>query len=395
MPPEMWWCLRRWKNKKGGPEAALLWHRHSCLCFRRRWAPCSSLLSWKNERKLECMRVAPVIAALLVASAAFGGGERQRSVRPGPAQWRAPQCASVSGLPGVYFSFDEGRTVSSNDFPDPINYMVLLAATDVPNRLIAILDGGLYESQDGGCRWFLRAPIAREFTGIVAAPGGGAYAWSYVQNVLLRIAASLNDISLPEPVIGVGVDPADAQHLIVVSKRRVYESTDGGSRWNDNGPAPSGLLNAVAFDPHDVRHIAVGYTHGGAITVDGGLTWQLSDTAGANVFTLAFAPSDRNVVWMEGLVPYGAETVYRSIDGGLTYAVVLSASPAIGFNRAGVFPHPTDPDIVAIGAWEGLAIVEARSRSARIGSRRLWDSVTWSPVLGVIYLTTRSIIIVD
>jgi hypothetical protein len=82
----------------------------------------------------------------------------------------------------------------------------------------------------------------------------------------------------------------------------------------------------VTFDPRDIRHIAVGYTHGGAISVDGGFTWQLSDTAGANVFTLAFAPSDRNVLWMEGLVPPGAETVYRSTDGGLSYGVILTES---------------------------------------------------------------------
>jgi hypothetical protein len=313
-----------------------------------------------------------------------------------PAAWSAPACQTSSGLPGFYFTFDEGRTVSSNDLPDPINSRVLLATTDVPNRLIAILERGLYESRDSGCRWFLRAWVPGDFTGIVAARGGGAYAWSYAHNVLLRISPSSYDtVALPEPALGVGVDPSDGRHLIGVSRHRAYESIDAGLTWNDNGPAPYGALNAVAFDPRDIRHIAIGYTRGGAISVDGGFTWQLSDTAGANVFTLAFAPSNPNVLWMEGLVPDGAETVYRSSDGGRSYGAVLSASPGVHFNRADVFPHPTDPDVVAIGAWEGLAIVEARSRSARVGSQRFWDSVTWSPVPGVIYLTTRSLIIVN
>src|SRR2546428_14107588 len=109
---------------------------------------------------LDSMKPVFIAALMIAASSAFAAG-RTRSVRPPvapsvPLAWSAPACQTTSGLPGFYFTLDEGRTVSSNDLPDPINSRVLLATTDVPNRLIAILEGGLYESWDSGCRWFLR-----------------------------------------------------------------------------------------------------------------------------------------------------------------------------------------------------------------------------------------------
>lgn len=338
----------------------------------------------------------PVLILTAVNAAAAVRGRVVRTPQEKPNGWTAPNCTTTFGLPGFYFTRDEGRTVSINPQPLPVNTGLNVVATDVPNRMFAMLGEDLYDSADAGCSWSMRSRGPMRPTSMVAAPGGRAYAWSYgsPDKRLLRISgSSFDSVKLPDMPLAVGVDPADAQHLVAVTRTRVYESHNAGSNWSDRGAVPAPLLNHAAIDPRDVRHIVVGRTGGASVSLDGGMTWQNGNTQGANVWSVAFSPADPKVVWMQGLVPSGRETVYRSIDGGITYSPVLAASSTsagIHFNRELVVPNPNDPDTVAFGAWEGLAIVAA-SGAARLGPGYQWDSVTWSPAPGVIYLTVSQV----
>jgi hypothetical protein len=130
-------------------------------------------------------------------------------------------------------------------------------------------------------------------------------------------------------------------------------------------------------------------------TRDGGMTWQTTSTKGLKARNLAFSPANPNVVWMQGNVyPCGALNVYRSIDGGLAFDNCVTSS-SILFNGPTLAPSPTDPRIAAYSASRGLAILDAVSGAIRLAPAGGWDSVSWSPAPGVIYLTAVSFFLHD
>lgn len=348
-----------------------------------------------------------LIPALILTSVNVSAAGRGRVVRP-PAAWTAPACTATTGLPGFYFTRDEGRTLSINPDPIPVNAGVRsVVITDVPNRMYAISGDGLYESANAGCSWSFRAKIPAVLSTLVAAPGGRAYAWNYTEPRIVRVSASAVEvIALPDAPRTFGVDPADAQHLMAVTRERVLESYDGGLSWSDRGAIPATTpLDTAAVDPRDVRHIAVGYVAlvgakaSTAVSLDGGMTWQSGNTQGAILRDLSFSPADRNVIWTPGLAgPFGPLRVYRSVDGGLTYTTVPVESNTpkpILFNRLTLTPSPHDRDIAAYGADSGLLIIDARSGEARFAAGQEWNTVTWSPAPGVIYLTTTYYVLTD
>jgi hypothetical protein len=269
-----------------------------------------------------------LISALIAVAAARGRVVRPPSTLP-PAAWAAPACTTTTGLRGFYFTRDEGRTLSINTDAIPVNTGVrALVASDVPNRMYAIFADGLYQSVDAGCSWFFRSHVLDRVTAMVAAPGGIAYGWSYYDPRVLRISASsVETIVLPDVPTTLGVDPADAQHLMTVTRARVFESHDGGLSWSDRGAIPANMpIDTAAIDPRDVRHIVVAYVSAvGAkgttlVSLDGGITWQSGNPNGAILRNLVFSPVDRNVLWTPGWVPHSDNYVFtgRSTAGSRT-----------------------------------------------------------------------------
>jgi hypothetical protein len=202
----------------------------------------------------------PVLILTAVNAAAAGRGRVIRTPHGQPTAWTAPNCTTTYGLPGFYFTRDDGRTVSVNPLPPPVDIPLHIVATDVPNRMFAILGQKLYDSADAGCNWTVRSTFPTPFLTLVAAPGGRAYAWSYAERRLLRISTfSFDSVELPDLPVAFGVDPGDAQHLVIVTRMRVHESFDAGSSWSDRQIVAYPLIDAAAVDPRDVRHIAVSY----------------------------------------------------------------------------------------------------------------------------------------
>src|SRR6266850_8032688 len=259
-------------------------------------------------------RTLAVIAALLAAGS-VEAQNRSRSVRvPAiPSAWITAACQSVSGLPGFHIGAGDGDLISGNDADDPTNTHVLVALTDVPNRMVALLGNRLFESTDAGCQWHVRAGLTAEFTDIVRAPGSRGYAWSSKHDVLLRIWPDAVDYSvLPEAMLAVGVDPNNAQHLIAISTTRAYESANAGLDWTDNGHVPFASLYVAAVDPRDVRRVAIGGVEGTLRSSDGGLTWSSDSLPKLSTFALAFA-ADADGLWILTLdSSKHANVLYRS-----------------------------------------------------------------------------------
>src|SRR2546430_7789082 len=88
-----------------------------------------------------------------------------------------------------------------------------------------------------------------------------------------------------------------------------------------------------------------------------------------------------------------ANGLHRSTDGGESFPLVAQSSPSstgLHFQTSALFPDPADDEVIAVQSYiDGLTIIDARTRTMRTGRYHYWDSAIWSPVPGVMYLTTR------
>lgn len=131
----------------------------------------------------------------------------------------------------------------------------------------------------------------------------------------------------------------------------------GGLHWRLIGPFRGGRVVAVAGDPTDRGTFYFGSTGGGVWkSVDAGLSWRnVSDGffRRASVGALTIAASDPNVIYagmgeccIRGNVSHG-DGVYRTTDAGATWSHLgLEATRHIARVRA----HPTNPDLVYVAA---------------------------------------------
>jgi len=147
----------------------------------------------------------------------------------------------------------------------------------------------------------------------------------------------------------------------------VWKSDDYGRTWNPIFDAqPSQSIGAIAIAPSDanILYVASGeglhrpdLSVGNGIykSTDAGKTWQhLGLRDGQQFPSLAVDPRDPNKVFAAVLGhPYGPNDergIYRSTDGGATWAKVLFKDANTGGSQ--VVIDPTNPDVVYAALWE-------------------------------------------
>lgn len=147
--------------------------------------------------------------------------------------------------------------------------MTGLALLRMPaERLLAVVDGRLLASEDGGRSWIDRSPAA-EVDLVVADPFRPGRVWTAAADRLLASedgAASFRPIGRPlpdpqTPVRGIAADPT-GRILVVSSHRGLYRSEDGGLSWiAQEGSLPAHQESGpLVRDPGDPATLMVAYS---------------------------------------------------------------------------------------------------------------------------------------
>jgi len=202
--------------------------------------------------------------------------------------------------------------------------------------------GGVWKSVDGGLRF---KPIFDKYNPSIGAitidPSNPKTLWVGTGETWVRNSVSIGD--------------------------GVYKSTDAGETWAKVGLAQSERIARILVHPKDSNTVfvcALGHLfddhpeRGVFRTKDGGKTWEKTleiapDTGCAD---LAMDPADPNVLyagmWQVRRLPYlftsgGPKSgLYRSLDGGATWARLTAGLPAGDLGRIALATTPARPGLV-------------------------------------------------
>lgn len=248
-----------------------------------------------------------------------------------------------------------------------LGYTRGLVALDAPGTLVAEHAGTVLRSTDSGCTWKAIGAAPNAPLNLSPAGAARAYAWQDNGTSLLRIEGeTVTPLTSPTgAIVGLAASKANPKRVRLGGEgASLWDSKDGGDTWEATGmkaPVDAGLLYRIAFDPSDLDHALVGVAKDGiAVTKDGGQSWELakglaSGAKGANAFSIAVSPSDGKIVWAEGIdltenlanQPGEGRHIWRSTDGGLTFAPVVGQTPDITLkNGTLLVPHPTKTDVL-------------------------------------------------
>jgi len=147
----------------------------------------------------------------------------------------------------------------------------------------------------------------------------------------------------------------------------VYRSLDGGTSWKNMGLAHSEHIGRIVVDPRnsDVVYVAAqgplwsaGGDRGLYKSTDGGATWAkiLGGGEYTGVNEVVMDPRDSNVLYatthqrlrtVAALVNGGPESgIHKSVDGGATWRKLTQGLPKEDMGRIGLAVSPQNPDVV-------------------------------------------------
>lgn len=279
-----------------------------------------------------------------------------------------PVCSSVSGIPAVTFTRDDGATLApTKRVLKGIAYTNGLAVVKKSDALLAAHDSKILVSFDAGCHWSVVDHVPAPILNLTPS-GRRTYGWVPNGNQLFDIfplGGATPDFPPVTSILGLGVDPKRENHLRIGDGAGViWDSRDAGSTWTIVGRLvindPILIIYHVAFDPQNLDHIVIGTAnHGAFVSRNGGARWKQS-TGGfshehTNFFSVAISPSRSRIVWAMGLdikqLDRGARSqgrhIYRSDDDGFTFEPVISQSKNVTLiNGPLLAVHPTDPNIL-------------------------------------------------
>jgi photosystem II stability/assembly factor-like uncharacterized protein len=224
----------------------------------------------------------------------------------------------------IYRSTDEGVTwkpVSEDGLPSTPRGRVGLAVAPGTKgqRIFAIMEPGLFRSDDGGAHW-------RQIT---KDP---------------RITGNLY-------ICRVYVDPKNPD-MVFVMQTTTYRSTDGGQNFTAYKGAPGGDdYHVLWIDPQNSKRMILGVDQGATISLDAGLTWSSWYNQPTGQFYHVITDNQFPYVSYAPQQDSGTAAVpNRSDYGEISFRDWFSIG---GFEFCYIAPDPTNPGIVYSGGWYG------------------------------------------
>src|ERR1700723_675586 len=224
----------------------------------------------------------------------------------------------------IYKSTDEGaswKPVSEDGLPAAPRGRVGLAVAPGTKgqRIFAIMEPGLFRSDDGGAHW-------RQIT---KDP---------------RITGNLY-------ICRVYVDPRNPD-MVFVMQTTTYRSTDGGQNFTAYKGAPGGDdYHVLWIDPQNSKRMILGVDQGATISLDAGLTWSSWYNQPTGQFYHVITDNQFPYVSYAPQQDSGTAAVpNRSDYGEISYRDWFSVG---GFEFCYIAPDPLNPNIVYSGGWYG------------------------------------------
>src|SRR5437762_6839198 len=169
-------------------------------------------------------------------------------------------------------------------------------------------------------------------------------------------------------VVGFAVHPNDRSHYYVaVASGGVWKTTNAGTTWapvfDREGSYSVGCVVLDPKNPHVVwvgtgennSQRSVGYGDGVYKSTDGGRTWQnVGLKASEHIGKILIDPRDSDTVYVAAQGPLwspgGDRGLYKTTDGGKTWAKVLNISENTGVTD--LVLDPRDPDVLIAAAYQ-------------------------------------------
>jgi photosystem II stability/assembly factor-like uncharacterized protein len=274
----------------------------------------------------------------------------------------------------VLYKDDETGVVDLESDPDNPNLLFASLWTRAvdpfnPEEPMKGQDAAIYKSTDEGSTWQVipgkglpTDPLRR--VGIAVAPGtSGKRVYAIVEQGLFRSedGGDTWQRSTTDPrILGSGyfsrvfVDPTNA-NMVYIAQTSMYRSTDGGKTFAAWAGAPSGDdYHVLWINPRSDQDIILGVDQGAVVSVDGGATW----TSWYNQPTGQFyhVSTDQQFPYYV----YGAQqdsgtaaVASRSDYGEITYR---EWAPVGGFEFSYIVPDPANLNYVYTGGWYGTVL---------------------------------------
>jgi photosystem II stability/assembly factor-like uncharacterized protein len=201
---------------------------------------------------------------------------------------------------------------------------------------------GIYKSIDGGQTWTLTGLQKRNigWISIEVNPDGKEYVYALDQSRTLYVSSDGGVIWEESSLQGCGAVAALSQGgALAVCDSGLEKTTDGGHNWQVVGSSiPPGEVNVITVSPHNPQVVWVGGQGGVVVSLlDNGKDFvERNNGLGSVWLELMLSPNRSLPLFVQGGKcdwwggGGGNQPLYRSVDGGRTWALLEQATHGCG-----------------------------------------------------------------